>query len=88
MVDKPDLKKQKEFGKAFREARIKLGLTQEQLGLQIGVGGLTISRWERRNGTFPREYRWRRIRELWNLSLFLQRDGFLEDRKEPIDFSQ
>ncbi len=47
MVDKPDLKKQKEFGKAFREARIKLGLTQEQVAEMTGVTVTTYAQAER-----------------------------------------
>jgi transcriptional regulator with XRE-family HTH domain len=45
----PDLTvgKPKTFGEQIRERRLKLGLSQAELGAQFGVGRGTIRRWER-----------------------------------------
>ena len=70
----------------IRSLRGSLGLTQEQLGQQIGVSGLTISRWERVNGTHPRRFRLRRVRELWKLVRAMKDDKFWDDRIAPPEF--
>lgn len=66
--------------------RVQLNLTQEQLSWYIGVSLVTIKRWERADGTFPRRHRWMRIREVWRLVRILKDPEFLKDRAEPPDF--
>ncbi len=52
----------------------------------MGVATGTISRWERADGTKPRDYRWKRIRQLWVLNRENKKDKFWKDRKEPVEF--
>ena len=35
-----------ELGKKIRQLRFKAGLTQEQLGEQLGIGAQSVSKWE------------------------------------------
>lgn len=36
-----------DFGSNLRDARVRAGLTQDELGEKIGAGGNTVARWER-----------------------------------------
>ena len=35
-----------ELGKKIKQLRIKAGLTQEQLGEELGIGAQSVSKWE------------------------------------------
>jgi transcriptional regulator with XRE-family HTH domain len=56
-------------------------LTQEEFAKRVGVIPITVSRWERRNGTMPRHYQWRRLRELWQVTKEMGKEGFWMNRK-------
>jgi putative transcriptional regulator len=43
--------KSKLTGEEIKNKRIKLGLTQEQLAVEVGVTSATVSRWERNKYT-------------------------------------
>ena len=49
---------------------------------------MTVSRWERRNGTMPRAYQWRRLRELWEFmkAVEAQGEGFMKNRMRKVEF--
>lgn len=79
---------QKLVSQLLQRLRESLGLTQAEIGSQIGVSGDTIQRWERSNGTFPNQLRWRRIRDLWQLKRILAIPEYWLDREEDIDFRQ
>jgi transcriptional regulator with XRE-family HTH domain len=72
--------------RVIRSLRKRLALSQHQLGRALGVSLPTIANWERTNGTYPRKYRWRRIRELWKLSKELRNEEYWKDRDEPPSF--
>lgn len=50
------------------DRRADLGLTQDQLGEAIGVGAMTISRWER-GASLPRRRYWPKLSELTGLKI-------------------
>lgn len=50
MLTKPLSLKQPEAGKLIREMRARLGLTQEQQALHLGVTYSSINRWENGRG--------------------------------------
>lgn len=49
------------------ERRKELGLSQIELGRCLGVGGMTVSRWER-GETLPQRRHWPKIKEVTGLS--------------------
>lgn len=72
----------------LRSIRTQLKITQKELGKYLGVSSLTVSRWERKDGTWPRSYRWRRIREVWGITREMKKESFWLDRTTPPDFSR
>jgi DNA-binding XRE family transcriptional regulator len=79
--------KQLFFSRLIRSLRAQLFITQKQLGLYLGVSEYTVKRWSRKDGVFPMDYRWMRIREVWALTKLLKDPKFLADRVEPPDFT-
>lgn len=79
--------RQAALARLLRSARAQLGLTQRQLAPYLGVSEFTVKRWERRDGVFPRNHRWYRIRAIWMLVRYSKTNKFLLDREEPADFS-
>lgn len=79
---------QRMTARAIRSLRVRLCLTQIELGRQCGVSAITISRWERANGAHPPKSSWNRIKELWWLSKWAKTATFLKDRVLDVDFSQ
>jgi DNA-binding XRE family transcriptional regulator len=72
----------------IRSLRRRLSLTQEAFAERVGVIPMTVSRWERRNGTMPRAYQWRRLRELWEFmkAVEAQGEGFMKNRMRKVEF--
>lgn len=58
----------KRFAEALREARTNSGLTQEQLGLRIGVARSTVERWET-GVTYPIPINLRDLAEALNVEI-------------------
>lgn len=56
------------FGERLRAARERAGYTQEQLGLELGVGKAAVSAWENDNAD-PQISRLQTIRKLLKISL-------------------
>ena len=66
------------FGSRVRSARLALGLTQEQLGFELGVTKAAISKWE--NGSAePDIASIRRLRTVLKVTL----DGLLDGYPDP-----
>ena len=63
-------------------------MTQEEFAKRVGVSWVTITRWERKNGTMPRAYQWRRLRELWEFTKTVEAQGerFLTNRTRKVEF--
>lgn len=53
----------------IREARIERGLTQEQLGLELGVGQSAVSSWERGLACPDRPTIFVRLHQLFDLNI-------------------
>lgn len=53
---------------ALQKRREKLELTQEELGAQLGVKGMTVSRWER-GESLPRRKVWTKLQEITGLPI-------------------
>lgn len=68
--------------------RATLSINQKTLGLYLGVSEVTVRRWERLDGVFPRNHRWLRIREMWDVVKLVRDKGskFWADREEPPSF--
>lgn len=53
---------------AIRDARVRMGLTQEALGERLEVDALTVSRWER-GESLPRRGLWPKIKEVMGVEI-------------------
>lgn len=81
------LLRQRLLSSLLRSIRSQLSLDGQTLADYLGVSLVTIRRWERgKDGVFPRNQRWKRIRDLWALTKLLKDPKFWLDRVEPPDF--
>lgn len=75
------------FGERLRAARERAGYTQEQLGLELGVGKAAVSAWENGNAE-PQVSRLMALRQLLKISLDALICGEVEYPQMAIDIPQ